>query len=331
MYFLLIISLILALLLVLNVAASISASVLWRFASRRTQSWTAQNRARFIFALRVFPLASALVSVLAFLLPAYLLFEPNTSKEIVGFKLAFFSVASAVGVGFAFYRVFATWRATRELVSDWMRNAEPIRVAGVSVPVYKIRHTFPVIAVVGTFHPRMFVAGQIFDSLDENEFQAAVRHEAGHLAARDNFKRTIMRACRDLLVFPFGKTLDRAWAENAEAGADEFAARTGGSQTALNLASALIKIARIIPPGAKPSMPSGAFLVEEPTAEIAFRVRKLLQITDGNTVFQTARASYFLFWIYSASILFALALLAANQNFLQKVHDFLEAIVAVLQ
>ncbi len=331
MYFLLITSLILALLLVLNAAISISASVLWRFAAKQTRDWTAQNRARFIFALRVFPFASALVFALAFLLPAYLLFEPHSSNETVGFKLAFLSIVSATGVGFAFYKVFRTRRATRNLVADWMKYAEPIRVEGVSIPVYKIKHSFPVIAVVGAFRPRMFVAGQIFESLNDAEFQAAARHEAGHLVARDNLKRTIMRTCRDLLIFPFGQKLDRAWAENIEAGADEYAAQNGGKQTALNLASALIKIARIIPDGAKPSMPAGAFLIEAPTAEIAFRVLKLLQMSDGKTIFQTARSSNFLFGLYSVSALFVLTLLATNQNFLQEVHDILEAIVAFLQ
>lgn len=331
MYFLLIISLILALLLVLNVAISISASALWRVAANRTRGWTAQNRARFIFALRVFPFASALVFALGFLLPAYLLFEPHSSDETVGYKLALLSAVSSVGVGFAFYRVFQTRRATRALVKNWLKNAEPIRVEGVSIPVHRIRHPFPVVAVVGTFRPRMFVASQIFETLDANEFQAAVRHEVGHLAARDNFKRAAMRACRDLLVFPFGRNLDRAWAENIEAGADEYAAQTGGNQTALNLASALVKIARVIPPGAKPSMPAGAFLIAEPSAEIAFRVRKLLQMTDQKFVFQAARASDFLFWLGSAFVLLVLTMLATNQNFLQLVHDVLEAVVAALQ
>lgn len=323
-----------AFLLVLNVPISIFASMLWRAAADRTQSWTAQNRARFIFALRVFPFAAAFLFVFVFLMPAYLLFEPNSPDETVTYKLAVLSAASVLGVGFAFYRVFQTRRATRRLIADWTRNGEAIRVAGVSVPVYRIRHSFPVIAVVGAFRPRMFVAEQIFEALDTNEFEAAVRHEAGHIAARDNFKRAAMRLARDLLVFPFGGRLDRAWAENIEAGADEYAAQTGGSQIALNLASALIKIARIIPPGAKPAMPAvGAFLIEQPTAEIAARVRRLIQMSGGGRLsFQTHRAAARLtFRLFSALFLYTLMLLATNQVFLGKVHNLLEAIVAVLQ
>lgn len=333
MYFILGISLVLALLLVLNVLISIGASMFWRVAARATEDWTAQNRARFIFALRVFPFASAFLFVFGFLMPAYLLFEPHSSDEIVTYKLALLSGASLVGVGFAFYRVFGTWRATDALVKDWTRRAETIEIEGVSIPVYKIRHRFPVVAVVGAFRPKMFVAEQIFESLEAEEFAAAVRHEAGHLAARDNFKRAAMRVCRDLLIFPFfGDALDRAWAENIESGADEYAAQTGGGSTALNLASALIKIARIVPPGAKPSMPAAcAFLIEKPTAEIAARVRRLLRMSDGSLIFQNARLADYSLRLCSACALCALTLLATNHNFLQTVHDFLEAVVAVLQ
>ncbi len=332
MYFLLGISLVFASLLVLNAAASIFGSVLWRFVSKSAVNWSAQKRARFIFALRVFPFAGALVFVSAFLLPAYLLFEPHASDESVSFKLAFLSTVSAIGSVCAFVNIFRTRRATRLLVSDWMKYAEPIEIPDVSIPVYRISHPFPVIAVVGAFRPRMFIANQIFALLDEKEFQAAIRHETGHLAARDNLKRTFMRVCRDLLVFPFGQTLDRAWAENAESGADEYAAQTGDNSTALDLAAALIKIARIVPPGAKPSMPTGAFLIEQPSAEIAFRVQKLLQMTDGKSVLQNCRSSNFLFRLYTGFALYALLLLlVVNQNFLQKVHNIIETVVAVLK
>jgi hypothetical protein len=80
---------------------------------------------------------------------------------------------------------------------------------------------------------------------------------------RDNLKRALMRACRDVLVIvPCGRILDRDWSEVAEAAADEHAARAGAT-VALDLASALIKIARLIPEGVKPTMPAGAFLIDD--------------------------------------------------------------------
>src|SRR5438093_1171007 len=85
-----------------------------------------------------------------------------------------------------------------------------------------------------TTRPRLFVAQQLCDALSPVELSAALAHERGHLAARDNLKRALLRACRDVLtIVPAGRTLDRAWAESAEAAADEHAAGAGDIGTAL--------------------------------------------------------------------------------------------------
>ncbi len=332
MYFLLGISLMLALLLVLNLLVSAAANGLWRALAPLAKNWTARGQARIIFALRIFPLAAALVFVTAFLLPAYFLFEPHSSSETVGFKLALLSFASTIGIAIAALRVFGTWWRTKRLVADWLANADLISVADVEIPVYRIRHSFPVIAIVGAFRPRMFVAEQVFASLDDNEFRAAICHEYGHIAARDNLKRTLMRICRDLLIFPFGRSLDQAWTGNIESAADEYAARIGGKSAALNLASALVKIARIAPRGAKPAMPSGAFLIETATADITWRVRCLLRLAEIK-IFPAEQRNFKLkntFWIYAGAFL-AVLFLINHYDVLYKIHLALESVVRLLQ
>ncbi len=332
MYFLLGISLMIALLLILNLLISAAATFLWRILSPLAENWTAQRRAQTIFALRVFPFLSALIFVVVILIPAYLLFEPHSSGEIVSLKLGAIAFASTIGIIAAFYRVFGTWWKTRRLVSNWLKNAEKVEIADVDVPIYQMEHPFPVIAVVGVFRPQIFIASQVFESLDQQELQAAIAHEYGHLAARDNFKRTLMRVCQDLLVFPFGRSLDNAWSENVESAADEYAAHKGGNLTALNLASALVKIARIVPDGSKPAMPAGAFLLTEQTDFVTFRVRRLLQLAEMN--FNSSAFNLFglgiAFWTFSIGILACVGLLAANQNFLRQTHIFLESIVSFL-
>src|SRR5919202_1119057 len=112
-------------------------------------------------------------------------------------------------------------------------------------------------AGVGTLRPRLFIAQQLFAALTEAELRAALAHECGHLATRDNLKRAVLRACRDVLtIVPAGRTLDRAWDESTEAAADEHAARDGGAAAALDLAAALVKIARLAPPGMRPTLPA---------------------------------------------------------------------------
>lgn len=331
MYFLLGISVMFALLLVLNLLISAAATILWRVLAPNTENWTARRRAQTIFALRIFPFVSALIFVVAVVIPAYLLFEPHASGEVVSLKLGLIATASSVGVIAAIYRVFGTWWKTRRLTSNWLKNAEPIEFAGVSIPTYRMRHPFPVIAVIGMFHPRIFIAQQIFDSLDNTEIQAAIAHEYGHLAARDNFKRTLMRVCRDLLVFPFGRSLDRAWSENVESAADEYAAQKG-SLTAISLAAALVKIARIVPHGTKPAMPSGAFLITDQTNFVTCRIRRLLQLAE--TKLNPAGYNFLgfglTFWISTFAIMTAAVLFATNQNCLEQTHYALEHFVAFL-
>ena len=333
MYFLLLISLMFALLLVLNLLISTAATALWRVISPAAANWSASRRAQTIFALRIFPFASALIFVFVIVLPAYLLFEPHTSDEVVSIKLATIAIVSAAGITVAFYRVFGTWWKTRRLVNNWLKHAEQIQIENVAIPVYRMPHTFPVIAVVGIFHPKMFVARQIFDSLNSEEIQAAIAHEYGHLCARDNFKRTLMRVCRDLLVFPFGRSLDRAWTETAESAADEFAAQTGGSMTAVNLAAALVKIARLAPRGSTPAMPLGAFLLTEQADFVSWRVRRLLELTENK---RHPAGHNFLglgigFWLLLSCIIAGKLLLATNRDFMQQTHGILETIVIILQ
>jgi Zn-dependent protease with chaperone function len=332
MYLLLGICLIFAFLLTLNLFVSVSASVVWRFVSGRAKDLSSRKQEQIIFGLRVFPVGAAVVFVLAFLLPAYLLYEPKASGEGISFKLALIALASLLGIGIALFRVFRTWLATRRLTANWLMHSEPVIVDEVDVPVYRIQHPFPVIAVVGMLRPRLFVASQIFDSLSPDEFRAAIAHEYGHLAAHDNFKRAFLRVCRDVLVFPLGRGLDKAWADNTEAAADEYAAMIGGKSMALDLAEALIKIARIVPANVRPAMPAGSFMFDAHDGELNGRVRRLLNLSEGNIGEKKSAASESKrsFWLYSGLLLSAIVLLASNKSFLLAIHNVSESVVAFL-
>lgn len=331
MYNLLCICLLFAFFFVLNLLTSASAAIAWRVFSPVFDGISARRRVQIIFWLRLLPTVFAFVFATAFFLPSYLLFEPHSSGEIITIKLAAPALISAIGFGIAIYRAFGAWWATRRLSASWLKLSEQITVENVNIPVYCVRHPFPVIAVVGTFRPRMFVARQIFDSLSADEFKAAVAHENGHLATYDNIKRILLRICRDLLLFSAGNNLDRDWVETSEAAADEYAAQTGDNATALNLASALVKIARIVPRGLTPAMPVGAFLIEEKNIDITRRVRQLLKFTDRKQTFIQQSNLKFVFRLCLSSISIVTLLLATNQNLLEQIHFGLEKIVAVLQ
>jgi Zn-dependent protease with chaperone function len=330
MYFLLGICLVFALLWTLNLLASVSASALWRLIAKPAARLSSRKQEQIIFTLRVFPVGAALVFVLAFLVPAYLLFEPHSSGETVSIKLGLISLASMLGIAMAGWRMFRTWLATRRMVSTWLGLSNRIEVEGVNVPVYRMRHPFPVIAVVGMFRPKMFVASQIFDSLSEDEFRAAIAHEYGHLTAHDNLKRAFLRVCRDMLILPLGRQLDRAWTENTEEAADEYAASVGGDTMALDLASTLIKIARIAPLNATPSMPLGSFLIDANEGDLRHRIGKLIELSSHrgrSSAVSSSRRT----WLLAAAFIAVVGMLATNHTFLMAVHRVSENVVHFLQ
>lgn len=332
MYFLLGISLILAFLLIVNMVVAIGASALWRILSGRIVYLSVGTRAQIIFGLRVLPVAAAIVFVSAFLVPSYLLHEPTSSGEVVSTKLGLIALISSLGVFVALYRVVGTWLATRRLAENWLKESVEITVEDIGIPVHRIRHEFPVIAVIGILRPRFFVAEQVLESLDENEFAAAIAHEYGHLRANDNFKRTVLRVCRDLLILPLGKVLDNAWSDNAESVADEFAAAKGRS-TALDLASALVKIARIAPLGKSPAMPAGAFLIEDQNADITSRVKHLVRLseTGGVTERKYILGLSPLIWLSSATLAALVILPFIDRRFLYSTHEAVEQFVSLLR
>ena len=331
MYELLGISLVLAALLTINAFASLAAAAGWRLLKRPARKFSAQTRANVLFAMRVSPAVLALTSVTAFLIPSFLTYEPYSTTEVVSKKLGALALLSAVGVAFAFWRGVRSWWATRTLLREWLAIAEPVQLALIDIPTFRIPHSFPIIAVVGAVTPRLFIAESVLLTLSQEELSAAIAHECGHLAARDNLKRSLLRACRDaLMIVPCGRSLDRAWAETAECAADEHAAQKSPA-IALDLASALVKIAKMIPVGAHAAIPVAAFLVgnEEPRG-VKARVGRLLEIaTTGERAAASMPAR--ILSVSLLSLIFVSGVLAAsNSQVLATVHSLIEHAVRVL-
>lgn len=335
MYYLLLLCLALSALLVLNALASLAAAALWRCIRRSASRWSAAAQARLFFTLRLFPAAGALVAVAALIIPSYLAYEPRPSDEVVSIKLVVLASISAVSITFVLWRGLTSWQATRRLIVDWMRQAEAISLEGVSIPVYRFEHTFPVVAVVGVIRPRLFVARRISDVLSDDELSAVVAHEVGHLVAHDNLKRILMRAAYDMLpLAPYSRTIERAWAKAVELAADEQAAH-GGTAVALNLAAALVKIARLVPEGAKPAWLAGSLLVSGDDGGLAWRVRRLLWLAETGATQRphSALRSSAAPWASRAGlsgVLVTLAFTAFHLRVLMGIHAILEHVLAAL-
>jgi Zn-dependent protease with chaperone function len=332
-YELLGISLVLASLLSINALASLAIAGCTLLLRRPLQARSARTRAQILFALRVSPAGLALLSVALLLVPSYVGYEPYGTSEVVSKKLAALAILSAVGVTFAFWRALRSWLATRKLLQEWLAGAVRIEISGTRIPTFRMAHAFPIIAVVGAFTPRLFIAESVLETLTQEELGAAIAHEGGHLHAHDNLKRSLLRACRDaLMIVPCGRLLDRAWAEAAESAADEHAAQQS-ADAALNLASALVKIAKMVPVGARAAVPLAAFLVgAEETRGVKTRVRRLLEIASNGYLRRAPNRT--MFRILTGGAFCGLVLLAVvvatNPIVLVTVHRAIEHAVKLL-
>lgn len=328
MYEMLGICLALAALLAVNAVASALSALVWRVMRTRASHMRADVRARLLFTLRIVPPALAALVVFALVVPAYILLEPPHTKEVVGLKLLLIALASAAGVLLALWRVAGTWRATRKFEREWMSCAEPVSIEGMETPAYRIRHHFPVIAVLGVLRPRLFIASQVFDELTPEELSAALAHECGHIAARDNLKRVLLRASEDaLLVAPLGRALARTWREDSEMAADEFAA-SESSGAALNLASAIVKISRMIPAGARPTLPAAAHLLGDNGSGLSTRVRNLLKLASaGARAKARARIRPLLVWSCGGALAASFLLAVTQTEILALTHTAIEHVV----
>ena len=335
MYTFLGITLVLALLLTINATATMVAAGVGRLCKPLLWKCSARTRAEILFVMRIGPPVIAIVAIAAFMIPSYLAYEPHATKEVVSFKLGALAALSAIGVGLAISRGLRSWLATRSLLKDWLAFSTPIELEAISVPTFVLQHSFPIIAVVGAIRPRLFIASHVLESLSEEELAAAIAHEYGHLAAGDNFKRTVMRVSRAaLLLIPCGRSLDRAWSEASESAADEHAAQQS-STVALNLASALVRIAKMIPKGQLQVMPAAVspFLVGgEDTPGVKVRVRRLVELAAADPRLLVSNASLVRLapWFVLSLIVVIGVTIESRPQVLAAVHHFVEQVVVVL-
>lgn len=335
MYELLGTSIALAALLTINALATLTAAGVGRVLRRPLKRCTARTRAEILFALRIGPPVMAIVVLSAFLVPSYLIYEPHVTNERITAKLAILAIASAIGVALAVSRGVRSWMATRSLVREWLAQATRVEMELGSVPTFRLPHSFPIVAVVGSFRPKLFIADHVLQTLTEDELAAAIAHECGHLAALDNFKRSLLRASRSaLLIIPCGRSLDRAWSEASESAADEYAAQQSAN-VAVNLAAALVRIARLVPQGHHQLLPTAVstFLSgdEEPEG-VKGRVRRLLELAaiDGKLQASHAWIVRMVPWFVLVLVIVVSVAIGNHAQFLASVHMLVERFVSVL-
>jgi Zn-dependent protease with chaperone function len=262
----------------------------------------ASGAARWLLAVRLLPAGAGVFAMLGLCLPSYLWLEEEAAGEPVSglCLLAAMLGASilAIGVG----------RAARAVMHSPRTGRPALRIEGEECWV--IDSPWPVFALTGVFRSRLCLSAAALEALPANELAVAVDHERAHRASRDNLKRLLLR----LAPFPF-PALDRAWSKYAEWAADD-AAAMGDAERSLELASALVRIARLrAQPRAYPL--ASCLLAEE--HDLAARVERLLA---GPGPCASGRSA--MFPLAAAT---GLAALLINPASLAVVHNLLETLM----
>jgi len=253
--------------LAVNAALSFVVIALARFA-RRSDA---------LLALRLLPAALSILFVAIVFIPSYWEFEPREFVEGFDLTLTLVAAAAAVVLARAFVRGAASWWRAAARTRAWTGTAEPIAF-DIGIPAFRVDAPQPVLALVGVVRSRLIVTRGLVEALTAEELAASIAHEVGHHRAWDNLKRLAMGAAPDVLGWTSAAhRLESAWAAAAEHAADAREPIASNRAARLALASALVKVARLMPPAAPIAEP-----IAEPIStlvgggEIAARVRCLI-------------------------------------------------------
>jgi len=291
------------------VLLSLGVAGAWRLLGRRAAAWSAS----LLYGLRALPPAGALLFVAAFVVPAFVGLEPQSTDERFGIPgIALASAGLLIVALGAVSALLASWQTAR-FVASCPKSGARRRVGDAGAGAVEVVSAKPLFVVAGIHRPKLLISEQAVRLLDENEMRVAVRHELAHARFRDNLKKLGLRAAR----FPFLSGLERSWMQAAELEADD-AAVTDPSG-ALDLASALLKIAGASSPAPLPHLAMS--LVPGTQSALQARVQRLLAWEPRRSSPSSARQRVFF-------LVFALAALAAGYApLLRHVHELCELLV----
>lgn len=271
--------------------------------------WAPRSRAVFVAQMRLLPLAMSVLLVVVEL-QAFLRFE-QPRNELPGALLALLAGVGLILIVTTIASGVRCVRATTALSAAWRQRAIRLRHSDWRGPVWVIRPSQPVVAVVGAIRPQLFVASRVLRSCSRREMAAILAHEAAHVRARDPLLGLLFAFTPGTLyVRTLADDLESLWRDAAEESADQ---RAGEAVGHLELAAALTKIARMMVPTSHAALTIQ--LIGK--ADVARRVRRLV---DGPWPEETSRS-----W-WPALVLMLLALIAQTSAVAGRLHELLESL-----
>ena len=239
----------------------------WRRAWVYARRLSVRRAANILFALRMLPLITATLITATLTVPSFLLLEPRTIEEPLGGGLLLLAASGLVLGLVGTVNAGRAFCAASRAVARWTCGARPIEPRN-SVPVLTVAPVCPAMSLTGIVRPRILVSRAAERQLTRDELQAALKHELAHVRRADNLKKLLLR----FVAFPGMRGLEAAWLESIELAADATTVVT--TRDALDLASALIKLSRLVPEGAAAGLTVA--LVDRPVSSVYARVERLL-------------------------------------------------------
>jgi Zn-dependent protease with chaperone function len=133
---------------------------------------------------------------------------------------------------------------TRDRLRTWRDRGNASRVHA-PFEVVEVTSEDLALCVGGWLRPTIYASTDVMASLEPEEFEAALAHEVSHARRRDPLRLLWLGCCPDFLqLFRLDGAWRRAFSRSCEFAADAGASR-GNPEAALDLASALLKVARM--------------------------------------------------------------------------------------
>jgi Zn-dependent protease with chaperone function len=192
-----------------------------------------------LLGVRLLPVTLGIFVSVGMFLPVHWNNEPRDGSEPFGLLLPGMALASLLLIGRRLVPVVRALRATQRLGRAWTPHRGRHSGRIVEDP------QMPGVSLAGIFRTTVVVGRPVRDALTSEELDVAIAHELAHQRARDNLKRFAMLASPDLFgCSAAARWLERQWSTEVECRADAHAA-AGDPTRAANLASALLKVARL--------------------------------------------------------------------------------------
>jgi Zn-dependent protease with chaperone function len=242
-------------------------ALLWR-AGLRLRGATSVD----LLGLRLLPSAGSALIALTVALPAFLTYEPHREHEAAGPLLLALAAFAVACLAHGLWRGWRACAAAHSLLRHCLREARPGGDSGAQLQVVDVAE--PLVALIGAWRPRIVASESVRAACNPEEFREVLAHEAAHCATWDNLRLLMLVAAPDVVAWTRLEALLTArWRAAAEREADQRA--TGGDpERRLALASALIKVARLVNRGDGPLPALGMSVAVD---DVSGRVRRLLE------------------------------------------------------